>query len=318
VFYYIQGEAGHDLQHPNVFELGGPSSGKVTLGGIKSKFPCGDPHGFHWRFRTPAPGKSGFVWVDVTADEQPVPLHGGKIFAKLLRLDSLSFRVGGSYTLKGRAGVSSAQARMKASAPSAKGATKKEPKSRASVKQHDDMFNLFNKSDSSGASNRNASPSPIKKAPEDNDPALKGLSAEERAKKRIEKRKEVEAKSQQKKVEELRKREVDIVKEHDEFKRVSGELKGKMVAWSGPEGNLKNIRALLSTLHTVLWEGAKWTPVSVLVRPLDVKKAFRKAMLVVHTDKIDKNASAEVKFIAQRCFDSLKTQYALFEQRELS
>lgn len=72
-------------------------------------------------------------------------------------------------------------------------------------------------------------------------------------------------------------------------------------AWQGPaalsspqlldwtEGKERNIRALLSTLHTVLWEGeSRWTPVGMadLVTPAQVKKQYRKAVLVVHPDKV--------------------------------
>lgn len=55
------------------------------------------------------------------------------------------------------------------------------------------------------------------------------------------------------------------------------------------EGKERNIRALISTLHTVLWEGEnKWKPVSMadLVTPEQVKKYYRKAVLVVHPDKV--------------------------------
>ncbi|XP_018584227.2 cyclin-G-associated kinase isoform X2 [Scleropages formosus] len=54
------------------------------------------------------------------------------------------------------------------------------------------------------------------------------------------------------------------------------------------EGKERNIRALISTLHTVLWEGeTRWKPVSMaeLVTPEQVKKFYRKAVLVVHPDK---------------------------------
>lgn len=72
-------------------------------------------------------------------------------------------------------------------------------------------------------------------------------------------------------------------------------------AWQGPaalsspqlldwtEGKERNIRALLSTLHTVLWEGeSRWTPVGMadLVTPAQVKKQYRRAVLVVHPDKV--------------------------------
>ena len=55
------------------------------------------------------------------------------------------------------------------------------------------------------------------------------------------------------------------------------------------EGKEHNIRALLSTMHTVLWEGeTRWRPVGMadLVTPEQVKKVYRKAVLVVHPDKV--------------------------------
>lgn len=63
-------------------------------------------------------------------------------------------------------------------------------------------------------------------------------------------------------------------------------LKLKLLDWV--DGKERNIRALLSTLHTVLWEGeTKWKPVGMadLVTPDQVKKYYRKAVLVVHPDK---------------------------------
>lgn len=53
------------------------------------------------------------------------------------------------------------------------------------------------------------------------------------------------------------------------------------------EGKKGNIRALLGTLHTVLWEGSGWNcNLSNLVTYADVKKAYRKACLAVHPDKV--------------------------------
>ncbi|XP_008840007.1 cyclin-G-associated kinase isoform X3 [Nannospalax galili] len=63
-------------------------------------------------------------------------------------------------------------------------------------------------------------------------------------------------------------------------------LKLKLLDWI--EGKERNIRALLSTLHTVLWDGeSRWTPLSMadLVTPEQVKKQYRRAVLVVHPDK---------------------------------
>ncbi|KAJ8277921.1 hypothetical protein GJAV_G00081680 [Gymnothorax javanicus] len=61
----------------------------------------------------------------------------------------------------------------------------------------------------------------------------------------------------------------------------------KILDWI--EGKERNIRALLSTMHTVLWEGeTRWKPVGMadLVTSEQVKKVYRKAVLVVHPDKV--------------------------------
>lgn len=63
-------------------------------------------------------------------------------------------------------------------------------------------------------------------------------------------------------------------------------LKLQILDWI--EGKERNIRALLSTLHTVLWEGeTRWRPINMadLVTPDQVKRVYRKAVLVVHPDK---------------------------------
>lgn len=55
------------------------------------------------------------------------------------------------------------------------------------------------------------------------------------------------------------------------------------------EGKERNIRALLCSLHTVLWEGEdKWQEPGMhqLVTADQVKKVYRKAVLSVHPDKV--------------------------------
>ena len=57
--------------------------------------------------------------------------------------------------------------------------------------------------------------------------------------------------------------------------------------WS--EGKRGNIRALLCSLHGILWEEEdRWKPVGMhqLVQPEQVKKVYRRAVLSVHPDKV--------------------------------
>ena len=64
---------------------------------------------------------------------------------------------------------------------------------------------------------------------------------------------------------------------------------------------LRNVRALLSTMHAVMWEGCTWKAVSLgdLMMPDRVKFHYRKAMLVLHPDK-NVTGSLEQRFIAEK------------------
>lgn len=144
-----------------------------------------------------------------------------------------------------------------------------------------------------------------------------GKSSEQRAADRIKQRKKEELQAIREKVEQKRKLEKNEEIEQENRAVLAKSLGPKLTQWSCPDGTPKNIRALLCTLHTVLWDGADWKPVSVLVRPIDVKKAYRKALLLVHEDKL-KGATAEQKYIAQAVFESLNKQFTIFSQNEMN
>lgn len=81
-----------------------------------------------------------------------------------------------------------------------------------------------------------------------------------------------------------------------------------------------NIRALLSTMHTVLWEGCTWKQPGLgdMVEPAKVKKIYMRANLVVHPDKVkQKGGTVEQLVIADIVFDVLKTAWGRFEATEL-
>jgi hypothetical protein len=63
-------------------------------------------------------------------------------------------------------------------------------------------------------------------------------------------------------------------------------IKLKVETWS--KGRETNIRALLSALPEVLWEGARFNAVSLgqLMEASAVKKSYQRACLVVHPDRV--------------------------------
>ncbi|XP_059616467.1 cyclin-G-associated kinase-like [Phlebotomus argentipes] len=84
----------------------------------------------------------------------------------------------------------------------------------------------------------------------------------------------------------------------------------KIMEWT--EGKKSNIRALLCSMHAVLWPDAKWNKCEMhqLVSAADVKKAYRKACLAVHPDK---QMGTDNEKIAKMIFMELNNAWSDFE-----
>ncbi|MFS7939145.1 putative Chaperone J-domain superfamily [Helianthus anomalus] len=96
-------------------------------------------------------------------------------------------------------------------------------------------------------------------------------------------------------------------KEQAERNRLAENLDADIKRWSnGKEGNL---RALLSTLQYILGPESGWQPVTLteIITTSAVKKAYRKATLCVHPDKLQqRGATIQQKYICEKVFDLLK------------
>ena len=106
----------------------------------------------------------------------------------------------------------------------------------------------------------------------------------------------------------------DLMRDADEGPLEFGDLdkedRYKIVDWV--EGKKGNVRALLSTLDQVLWEDSGWKPVNIsqLVQPAGVKKAYMKACLIIHPDKV--NGGPHEKF-ANAIFPIINKAWAEFK-----
>ncbi|XP_032510801.2 cyclin-G-associated kinase isoform X1 [Danaus plexippus] len=96
----------------------------------------------------------------------------------------------------------------------------------------------------------------------------------------------------------------------EEMVKVMDPDKLKIHEWT--EGKKANIRALLCSLHSVVWAECRWTRVdmSQLVSPADVKKHYRKACLAVHPDK---QMGTSNENLAKMIFMELNNAWSDFE-----
>nr|XP_029121299.1 auxilin-like protein 1 isoform X2 [Elaeis guineensis]XP_029121300.1 auxilin-like protein 1 isoform X2 [Elaeis guineensis] len=106
-------------------------------------------------------------------------------------------------------------------------------------------------------------------------------------------------------------------KEQAERNRLAEYLDVEVKRWSnGKEGNL---RALLSTLQYILGPESGWQPIPLtdVITAAAVKKAFRKATLCVHPDKLQqRGASIQQKYICEKVYDLLKEAWNRFNSEE--
>jgi hypothetical protein len=119
-------------------------------------------------------------------------------------------------------------------------------------------------------------------------------------------------------LEEKHARDNMLRQEEDETIAARAKHDAKLTDWAFDASKKKrNVRTLLTTMQKVLWEGNKWKEVGLgdVLMPKQVKLKYRKAMLVVHPDRLAGD-SAETRFIAKRIFEAINEQYQEFLKSE--
>ncbi|WCJ35205.1 Chaperone DnaJ-domain superfamily protein [Euphorbia peplus] len=112
-------------------------------------------------------------------------------------------------------------------------------------------------------------------------------------------------------------RDLLVQKEQAERNRLAESLDVEVKRWSS--GKERNLRALLSTLQYILGSDSGWQPVPLtdLISNAAVKKAYRKATLLVHPDKLQqRGASIQQKYTCEKVFDLLKDAWNKFSAEE--
>ncbi|KAG0208161.1 hypothetical protein BGX28_000776 [Mortierella sp. GBA30] len=101
--------------------------------------------------------------------------------------------------------------------------------------------------------------------------------------------------------------------EDDEKLRLSDQVEMKMTMWKS--GKEDNIRALIASLGSVLWEGAGWKPVGMheLVTPAQVKIKYMRAIGKMHPDKLGASTTIEQRMMANTIFSTLNSAWDAFK-----
>ncbi|KAK6333673.1 hypothetical protein TWF730_003857 [Orbilia blumenaviensis] len=92
-------------------------------------------------------------------------------------------------------------------------------------------------------------------------------------------------------------------------------VEARLLAWKG--GKETNLRALIASLDTVLWDGSGWKKVGMheLVMPNKVKIAYMKGIAKVHPDKIAQDATVEQTMLAAAVFSTLNEAWDEFKKQ---
>jgi hypothetical protein len=95
----------------------------------------------------------------------------------------------------------------------------------------------------------------------------------------------------------------------------SRDITTKLQTWElNSTGARKNLRNLIASLSTVLWPDSGWKPLSLsqLMTPVEIKKAYRQILLIVHPDKLTSHPTHH-QLIGAHVFDVIVTSYKDFQ-----
>ncbi|KAJ2747754.1 auxilin-like clathrin-binding protein required for normal clathrin function [Coemansia sp. BCRC 34301] len=114
-------------------------------------------------------------------------------------------------------------------------------------------------------------------------------------------------------VAELRKKDQAKRDEDDQRLVLVDQVDAELKRWR--DGKQQNIRALLSSLHTLLPE---FTPIGMhdILEPSKVKRAYMRAIAKLHPDKLSQGIDLRTKMISSSVFSSLNEAWDAFKAQE--
>jgi len=337
VFYVMQGDEGEEMSHPNLFRI--RQKGNLLHRQILDHFPLANTGSFHFRYRRSGKKRGSYVWVDVTRESSVAPKFNGNYFMQVLRLERLKLDYGDTdvdqeENLHKELPDGYEYDNGYINGPIEDDEVEYEAKSarRSSNLRRHNSSKLLADFVSSPA---DARPRPAEDIDDDNDDAEEKDGSDTQGMASLETLigafegmlpgdEDGEGDDGTNASNVISNIHNNLQSALDTKEKISDEesrLKARIHAWSTDNGgHLKNVRTLFSTLHTVLYKRGlrKWKEVGMadVLTAKDVERHFRKAMRVLHTDRLPKDATAEEVATATLLYDPLQKAMKLFREKE--
>lgn len=351
VLYFFQGEPGESVDYPNAFLI--PSTvpqASITFAKFIEHFPLKHKMlSMHFRFKT-EDKNFGYVWTDIKSHTTQLPVFQKLITAKVLIIDDANnfnrkSRLRRKKIVQGEEEIvfdtnKVTEQSFKSDQTNPKKYQTETEKTNSFIEQNSKFedspsksvgnSNIFNFDDDSDgkqfshpSNSDNFSPSfSADFSPSvSTNPAFFSPTVAEPVLSRDELKMRRENATNEKVKHALEfKQEIDETsrKESEEFEAAKAKYDAKLTSWAYVNAKEKrNIRNLLTTLHTVLWADNTWKTIGLgdVIEAKQVKLQYRKAMLVAHPDRCS-GLNAETRFVAKRLFEAINEAYQEFLKKE--
>ena len=298
---------------------------ELTVGDVKSQFPV--KGSFYMRFKTVLQEENPpiTVWLDGLDDLAPVPSFNNSIMVKALKIPPFD----------------SEQVPRKLYKHSSKNFEVRAAEHKVLERKQSDLIGDYSHHSKHTERSHSAHPNfadfnkfsePASKS--SNDPMAEFLSTQPRApanyprpgpapyldptdgltteqlKKREQDRINQKVSQKTEEVQKIWKEEVALRNEKQDAEK---EFSEKLNNWESRNHQKNNIRALLATMHNVLWKDSGWEPVGPgdLITNAQVKATYVKSLNIIHPDK-HQNDPPAVRYISERVFSAVNEAFKKF------
>ena len=302
------------------------SNQELTVGDIKNQFPV--KGSYYMRFKTVLQDENPpiAVWLDGLDDQAPVPTFKDQILIKVLPLPPFNtlqpprkvYKTSQNHPVVGGTGgpghfdARSSQRKQSDLLMGFSSQPKHPERSHSAMENPESTNSSSHKKNQFDPMGEFLSSQPrhaFENKPKPYIDPTNGLNTEQ-LKKRAEDRINVSVTQKTEDVKKMWQNEANVRNDKVDAEKEFGE---KLNNWETRNHQKSNIRALLATMHNVLWRDSGWEAIGPgdLITNAQVKNAYFKSLNIIHPDK-HQNDSPGIQYISERIFAAVNEAFKLF------